>query len=91
MDKKIDDSYVATGEVTTLEHEIRDDTVEDGVLVAKALLASAEGTEVLGGLGNDIAKEFKLNSANGSYIVSQVKVGFSQLAKHANLGSATLD
>jgi hypothetical protein len=50
-------TYVATGEVTTLEHELGDDTVEGGALVveglaraAGTLLTSAESTEVLGGL-----------------------------------------
>ena len=43
-------SYVATGEVTTLEHELGDDTVELGAGVAEALLAGSKGTEVLSGL-----------------------------------------
>jgi hypothetical protein len=50
-------TYVATGEVTTLEHELGDDTVEGGALVveglaraAGTLLTSAESAEVLGGL-----------------------------------------
>lgn len=50
-------TYVATGEVTTLEHELGDDAVEGGTLVVKRLsrlagtpLAGAEGAEVLGGL-----------------------------------------
>ena len=49
--------YVAAGEVTTLKHELGDDTVEAGALVveglagaASALLAGAESAEVLGGL-----------------------------------------
>ena len=50
-------TYVAAGEVTTLEHELGDDTVEGRALVveglaraAGTLLTSAEGTEVLCGL-----------------------------------------
>lgn len=43
--------------VTTLEHEVGDDTVEAGALVAVALLAGAESTEVLGGLGDDVVLE----------------------------------
>jgi hypothetical protein len=50
-------TYVATGEVTTLEHELGDDAVEGGALVveglagiAGALLASAESAEILGSL-----------------------------------------
>lgn len=31
---------ITLGEVTTLNHEVLDDTVESGVLVAEALLAS---------------------------------------------------
>ena len=41
---------VALGEVTSLDHELLDNTVEVGALVAKALLASSKGTEVLSGL-----------------------------------------
>jgi hypothetical protein len=37
---------VVLGEVTALAHEIRDDAVEGGALVAKALLTSAQSTEV---------------------------------------------
>jgi len=49
--------YVAAGEVTALQHELRDDAVEVGALVveglagaAGALLARAESAEVLGRL-----------------------------------------
>ena len=41
-----------TGEVTTLEHEVGDDTVERRALVAKAVLARGELTEVASGLGD---------------------------------------
>lgn len=43
-------STVALGEVTTLDHEVLDDTVESGALVAEALLASSKSSEVLGSL-----------------------------------------
>jgi hypothetical protein len=50
-------TYVAAGEVTTLEHELGDDAVEGRALeveglarLAGALLAGAEGAEVLSGL-----------------------------------------
>ncbi|TLS29117.1 hypothetical protein PpBr36_00063 [Pyricularia pennisetigena] len=46
-------TYVATGEVTTLEHEVWDDTVEAGALVASNVgLANAEAPEVVGSLGD---------------------------------------
>lgn len=56
-------TYVATGEVTALKHELRDDTVELAALVAEALLAGAERTEVLGGLGDDVVEELKVDAA----------------------------
>jgi hypothetical protein len=50
-------THVSGGEVTTLEHELGDDTVEGSALeveglaaAASALLASAEGAEVLSSL-----------------------------------------
>lgn len=50
-------TYVATGEVTTLKHELGDDAMEGRALeverlarAAGSLLTSAERAEVLGGL-----------------------------------------
>ncbi len=40
-------SAVLVGEVATLAHEVRDDTVERAALIAKTLLASAESAKVL--------------------------------------------
>ena len=57
------DTYVATGEVTSLKHELRDHTVKFGVGVAKAFLAGAEGTEVLGCFGDIAVVEEKVDSA----------------------------
>lgn len=57
-------TYVATGEVTTLKHELGDDTVELGAGVAEALLASAESTEVLSRLGDDIVEELEVDAAS---------------------------
>ena len=50
-------SAVVVGEVTTLAHEVGDDAMEGGGLVAEALLAGAESTEVLGGLGDHVSAE----------------------------------
>jgi len=61
---------VAAGEVTTLEHEAGDHTVEGAALVAQrlaaladALLASAEAAEVLGSLGHNIREKREDNAA----------------------------
>jgi hypothetical protein len=55
-------AYVATGEVTALEHELRDDTVESRASISKALLAGAESTEIFGSLGDDIIVEGKVDA-----------------------------
>lgn len=54
---------IAVGEVTALNHELLDNTVEGGAFVAKALLASSQGTEVLGGLRSSLAVEADDNTA----------------------------
>lgn len=53
------------GEVTTLEHEVLDHTVEGAAGVAVALLASAKSTEVLGSLGDDIGVQLEGDAAEG--------------------------
>ena len=63
MAERAGSTYVATGKVTALQHELRDDAVELGVLVAKALLAGAEGAEVLGRLGDDVVVELEVDAA----------------------------
>lgn len=56
-------TYVATGEVTTLKHELGDDAVEGRARVSEALLAGAERTEVLDGLGDDVFVEDEVDAA----------------------------
>ena len=56
-------TYVAAREVTTLKHELRDDSVELGGLVAEALLAGAESTEVLSSLGHDVVEQLEVDPA----------------------------
>lgn len=43
-------SSIAVGEVTTLDHEVLDDTVEGRALISEALLAGSQSAEVLSGL-----------------------------------------
>jgi hypothetical protein len=54
-------TYVTTGEVTSLEHELGNDTMELRVLVSKPSLPGAKGTEVLDGLGDYIVVEIKVD------------------------------
>jgi hypothetical protein len=67
-----DGSYVATGEVTALKHEIRDDAVELvelGVGVTETLLACAESAEVLDRLGDDIVVEFEVDASSAGCLI----------------------
>ena len=65
-------THIATGEVTTLEHELRDDTVERRALVSEALLTSAESAEVLSGLGDVLIEEVEVDTLSLDYIQSKV-------------------
>lgn len=55
------------GEVTALEHEVGDDTVERRSSVAESLLASAKSAEVLSCLGDYITVKLENNAAEGVY------------------------
>ena len=56
-------SAIVVGEVTSLAHELGDDTVESGSLVAETTLTGAESTEVLSSarhhIGTELGKEKK--------------------------------
>lgn len=56
-------THVVVGEVTTLEHEVGDDTVERRSSVAESLFTSAKGAEVLGCLGDYIVVKLELDTA----------------------------
>lgn len=72
---------ISLGEVTTLDHKGLDDTVESGALVverdaslADALLAGAEGAEVLGGLGHQRGVQLHDDAAGGLAVDGDVEV-----------------
>ncbi len=56
-------AYVATGEVTTLEHELRNHAMELGTSISKSLFAGAKSTEILGSLGDNIIIEIEVDAA----------------------------
>ena len=60
---RLSTSSVAPGEVTTLEHELGDDTVERGTLISEAVLASGKLTEVLCSLGDDVVVQLEHDAA----------------------------
>jgi hypothetical protein len=54
--------YVSALEITTLKHELWDDAVEFRASISKALLASAESSEVFGSLGNNVIVENEVDA-----------------------------
>ena len=60
-------TYVATGEVTTLEHELGDDTVEARALVTLTLRSLAKLTEVFSGLGDIALEEVEVDATSLGY------------------------
>lgn len=50
-------SAIVVGEITSLAHELRDDTMESGSLVTETALASAQSPEVLSGTGHNVSAE----------------------------------
>lgn len=50
-------SAIMGGKVAPLAHEVGDDSVESGALVAEPLFASTKGAEVLGGFGHHVGTE----------------------------------
>ena len=55
-------SHISTSEVTSLEHEFGDHTMELRVFVSEALLASAQCAEVLYRFGDNIIEEDEIDA-----------------------------
>lgn len=66
---------VAPGEITALEHEVGDDTVEGRALVAVAMLASRELAEVGGSLGDYIVVELEGDAAGLGAVNGDIELG----------------
>lgn len=54
-------SAIVVGEITTLAHELGNDTVESGALVAETAFASAQSTEVFSSARHNIGTELHGN------------------------------
>jgi len=74
-------------EITALEHEIGDHTVERGASVAKTVLAGRELAEVSCGFWDDIVVQFEDDSTSRNIIDMDVKLGGQEenVSKHATL------
>jgi hypothetical protein len=65
---------VCGSNIPSLDHELLDNAVEGGSLVAEALLAGSKGTEVLSGLGDGLAVETDGDAAELFIAVGDVEV-----------------
>jgi len=61
------------GKVTTLQHEVGDDTMERTSLVSKSVLVGSELTEVPGSLGNNLVVELEDDATSGLAVDFDVK------------------
>ena len=72
---------VVAGEITTLAHEFRNDTVETGILERQALplFTSAQGAEVFSSAGDNVGAQFHDNAAKsgtiGDHIEEDTRIG----------------
>lgn len=62
-------------EITALEHELGDHTVERGTFISKTVLAGCELPEVSCGFGNDIVVQFEDDSTRWIITDADVKLG----------------
>lgn len=65
---------IAVGEVTALDHELLDDSVESRSFITKALFACAQSTEVLRGLGDCLPVEAYNNSTQCFISVRNIEI-----------------
>ena len=56
-------TYIAAGEISALKHEVGNDSVELGALVAEALGASAKLSEVPGRLRDNVVEQIENDAA----------------------------
>jgi len=73
---RLSTSAIALCEVTSLNHEVLDDTVEAGTLVSITLLSSSQSAEVLGGFWNSSSVEPDHNTTHLLISMFDIKVDF---------------
>lgn len=66
----------------SLDHELLDNAVESGALVAEALFAGSKGTEVLSSLGNGLAVETDCDATEFLIAVGDIEVNLLLLARN---------
>ncbi len=61
---RLSTSAITLGEVTSLNHEVLDNTVECRALISKTLLPGSQSSKVLGSLGDSLSVQAENNSAH---------------------------
>ena len=61
-------------EISSLTHEVRDDSMKAATLVSKAFLPGAQRSKVFSGLGNNITVELHKQPAGGLATNAYVKI-----------------
>ena len=72
-------SKLTLGEVTTLQHEVGDDTMERAPFVSISVLAGSELTEVPGRLGNNLVVEPEDDATGGLAVDGDIKLHVFQI------------
>ena len=65
---------ITAREITALQHEVGDDTVELGTLISKAVRAGGELTEVLSGLRNNVVVKFEDDATSVAVINADIEL-----------------
>jgi len=75
-------------EVTTLQHELGDDTVERASFVSESILASCELTEVLGGFWDNAVVELENDAASGLAVDGDIKLATQDTDRKIGMSEA---
>jgi len=85
---RLSTSAIALGEVSTLNHEVLDNTVEGRILVSETLLAGRQSSEVLNCLGDSPAVKTHYDAAHGLVAMADIEVHLmSDLGAFCGIGS----
>ena len=71
---RLSTSSITLGEITSLDHEILNDTVERRPFISKVLLSSRQRSEVLNSLGHSLAIQTHHNTTHGLVAMADVEV-----------------
>lgn len=83
--RSLQGTYIALGEITTLEHEVGNHAVEDRTTITEVVLAGAELPEVPGSAGNSVVEQVENDLSGRGYIALQVSMFLVPLYQHRQI------